>query len=141
MRFLDGREDISDGLLPGRPRFSDGVKSIQNAISEDKRRSIRDIADISGLSLGNVHAILTTQLEMNKVRARYVQLEFFISKRSERHEVSVALINRRRQNDVPECSVRLYKSSLYFNIFTVSMNSIFMIFLSVIGGVFIFHHV
>ena len=70
MRFLDGREDISDGLLPGRPRFSDGGKSIQNAISEDKRRSIRDIADISGLSLGNVHAILTTQLEMNKVRAR-----------------------------------------------------------------------
>ena len=68
-RFRDGRVDISDDLQPGRPRVSDGAKSVQDAISEDKRHSVRDRADITGLSLGNVHDILTTQLEMNKVCA------------------------------------------------------------------------
>ena len=28
--------------------------------------------------------------------------------RNERHEISETLINRRRQHDVPKCSVRLY---------------------------------
>ena len=36
------------------------------------RRSVRDIAYITGLSLGNVYAILTTQLEMTEVCARWV---------------------------------------------------------------------
>ena len=37
-----------------------------------------------------------------------LQLEVLILKRNERHEVSVTLINRRCQNDVPKYSVRLY---------------------------------
>ena len=37
-----------------------------------------------------------------------LQLEVLISKRNERHEVSVTLINRRCQNDVPKYSVRIY---------------------------------
>ena len=36
-----------------------------------------------------MHDILTTQLEINKVCARWVQMEVLISKRNERHEVSV----------------------------------------------------
>ena len=52
-----------------------------------------------------MYDILTTQLEMNKVRAAWVELEVLISKRGERHEVR--LINRRRQNDIPKYSVRL----------------------------------
>ena len=74
-RFQDGRMDISDDLRPGRPSISDGAKSVQVAIVEDKQHSVRDITDITELSLGNVHDILTSQLEMNKVNARWVQLE------------------------------------------------------------------
>ena len=55
---------------------------------------MRDIADITELSMGNVHNILTSQLEMNKVNAQWVQLEGFILKRNERLGVSIALINR-----------------------------------------------
>ena len=57
--------------------MSDGAKGVQDAISENRRRSVRDIADITGLSLGSVHVVvvvffLTTLLEMNKVCAQWV---------------------------------------------------------------------
>ena len=105
-RFRDGIADISDDLRPWRPRIFDGAKSVQDPISV--QRSIRDIADITGQLLGNVRDILTTQQEITKVCARWVHAAGgTYSKRNERH-VSVTLINRRRQNDVPKCSVRLY---------------------------------
>ena len=99
--------NISDDLRPGRPTISDGATRVQVVILEDKRHSVRDIADITELSMGNVHNILTTQLEMNKVNAQWVQLEVFILKRNERLGVSIALINRRCKKDVPKCSVPL----------------------------------
>ena len=43
--------DISDDLQPWRSRISDGAKSIQDVISEDRRHSVRNIANITGLSL------------------------------------------------------------------------------------------
>ena len=59
-QFWDGRMVISDALRPWRPRISDGAKSVQGAISEARRRSVRNIADITELSFGIVHDILTT---------------------------------------------------------------------------------
>ena len=71
-RFRDGRVDISNDLLPGRPHISHRAKSVQDAILEGKRRSVKYIADITRLSLGNMHYILTTQLEMNMICAQCV---------------------------------------------------------------------
>ena len=35
-RFRNGSVDIRDQLRPGRARISDGTKSVQDAISEDR---------------------------------------------------------------------------------------------------------
>ena len=49
-RFRDGTVDITDELPPGRPCISDGATRVQDAISEDKQRSIREIANITVLT-------------------------------------------------------------------------------------------
>ena len=49
-RFRDGTVDITDDLPPGRPCISDGATRVQDAISEDKQRSIREIANITVLT-------------------------------------------------------------------------------------------
>ena len=107
-RFRDCRVDISNDLLPGRPRISHRVRSVQEAILKGKRRSVKYIADITGLSLGNMHYILTTQLEMNMICAGWVPRMLTSDERNERHEVSVTPINQRHQNDVLNCYIRLY---------------------------------
>ena len=65
---------------------------------------------------------------MNKVNARWVQLEVFILKRNEILGVSIALNNRQCKNDVPKCPVPLCHPSFIcillsqhtFNIFDFS---------------------
>ena len=102
--------DISDDLWPGRPHISDGIRAFRTRFRRT-RDVQRDIADITGLSLGNVHDILTTQIEMNKVCAPWVLRMLTSDERNERHEVSITLLNRGRQNEFPKCSVRLYHTN------------------------------
>ena len=97
-RFRDGRVDISDDLRSGRPRISDSARNVQDTISDDKRRSVQDIADMTGLSLGTVHDILTSQLEMNKVCARWVPRLLTSDEMTERVKVWGSFLARFRKD-------------------------------------------
>ncbi|XP_053389458.1 protein GVQW3-like [Mercenaria mercenaria] len=69
-RFSEGLDDVSDKQRTGRPRRSESeVKQVREIISEDRRRSVREISDITGISVTGVHNILTEELGMGKVCA------------------------------------------------------------------------
>lgn len=74
-QFAEGRESIDDdrGKCP-KPtlRTEKNCKLVDAIIKEDRRITVREIADRSGLSVGTVHTILHVDLNLSKKAARWV---------------------------------------------------------------------
>ena len=73
-RFRSGRDSIEDDPRSGRPAVvvcsvRDRVKDMVNC---DRRITVRSIADELDVSVSTVHGILTDELGMSKVSARWV---------------------------------------------------------------------
>ena len=73
-RFRSGRDSIEDDSRSGRPAVlvcsvRDRVKDMVNC---DRRITVRSIADELDVSVSTVHGILTDELGMSKVSARWV---------------------------------------------------------------------
>jgi histone-lysine N-methyltransferase SETMAR len=73
-RFKDGRSNISDDARSGRPSVITPtlVASVKTFIEEDRRRSIRDVVDGTGIAFGTVWNILHEHLHMKRICARWV---------------------------------------------------------------------
>lgn len=72
-RFSDGRETVKSDVRSGRPQKTgdDAMTFVERIVKEDRRVSVRDINERTGLSVGAVHKVLK-KLGMNKVCARWV---------------------------------------------------------------------
>ncbi|XP_060576133.1 histone-lysine N-methyltransferase SETMAR-like [Ruditapes philippinarum] len=72
-RFVDGWTEEQRGNA-GRPREFDDrlIQSVTDAIKEDRRLTIREVALISGCSKSTVHRILHENLNMSRVCAGWV---------------------------------------------------------------------
>jgi histone-lysine N-methyltransferase SETMAR len=73
--FKGGRMSLEDDEQSGRPSTSiilKYVEQIRELVHEDRRRMINDIADIVGVSYGSVQTILTLELNMRHVTAKFV---------------------------------------------------------------------
>ncbi|XP_052762208.1 protein GVQW3-like [Mya arenaria] len=65
-RFSNGREDINDDKRAGRPVTSDSLKlAVASELSTDRRQTL-------DLSHGTMHKIITNDLGMRKISARWV---------------------------------------------------------------------
>ncbi|XP_060594070.1 protein GVQW3-like, partial [Ruditapes philippinarum] len=72
-RFREGQTEITDNARSGRPcNDQRSIQDVKDHIAKDGRKSIDDIADTVGLCDGTVHKIVTKDLNMNKVCARWV---------------------------------------------------------------------
>ncbi len=74
-RFKNGQEETSDNLKSGRPRTRctrGNTQSILDLVQEDSRRSIRGLANTSGLTRGTVWNIVKKDLRMRRRCARLV---------------------------------------------------------------------
>lgn len=74
-RFRDGRESVEDDDRSGRPSTStnpDSTDAVQLQIQQNPRLSIGKMAAIVGISYGSVQTILTENLGMSRVCARWV---------------------------------------------------------------------
>ncbi|XP_041379455.1 protein GVQW3-like [Gigantopelta aegis] len=74
-RFRSGRTSLDDDKRPSRPSTSstpENVETIRQLVHEDHRRSINDIAAIIDVSYGTVQAILTSDLNMHHIAAKFV---------------------------------------------------------------------
>jgi len=74
-RFKRGRTSLPDDKRSGRTSTSStpkNVETIQRLVHEDRRRTIKDIATIVNMSYGTVRTILTCDLNMHRVAAKFV---------------------------------------------------------------------
>ena len=74
--FKEGREEVTDEHRSGRPttaRTDENVQRVREVLSSDRRLSIQAIADTLNLSTFAVHGIVTADLQMIKVCAKFVQ--------------------------------------------------------------------
>ena len=69
-RFKEGREDVSDDARrPDHPSTSttdENIKAVKKMILDNRRITIRDVADDVGISFGSCQAIFTEVLVMKR---------------------------------------------------------------------------
>jgi len=73
--FKEGRENVEDDPRSGRPISStndQNVEVVRTVMAEDRRSSVRMIAEETGLDKSAVHSILTDHLHMQKICAKLV---------------------------------------------------------------------
>ena len=72
-RFKEGRTSIDDDERQGRPATRPSlVDDVRSVVNGDRRMTVREVADKLGTSYGTVERILTLDLKMKKVSARWV---------------------------------------------------------------------
>ena len=74
-RFQEDREDVNDDSRPGRPNTSTTDKNIEpvkKMILNNRRITIREVADVVGIALGSSQAIFTDVLGMERAEKKIV---------------------------------------------------------------------
>jgi len=75
MCFKRGRISLEDDEWTGRPSMSSApknVETIRRLVHEDRRTTIKDIAEIVNVSYGTEQTILTCDLNMHRLAAKFV---------------------------------------------------------------------
>ena len=74
-RFKSGSWSFDDDPHPGRPSIShteETVACVREIIHADQRLTIREVAEDVGITFGKCHKILTEELQMRCVPAKFV---------------------------------------------------------------------
>ena len=77
-RFQSGDrtfDNVDDKKRPGRPRSgcsADNIQDVKAVVDTDKRVTISQIQEQTGLTCGTVHKILKKDLQLSRVAAKFV---------------------------------------------------------------------
>jgi hypothetical protein len=74
-RFKEGQDSVDDNLWSGRPMTSktdDCVERVRELIGANRRLTIRELSVEVGVSYETCQAILTQDLNMRRVAAKFV---------------------------------------------------------------------
>lgn len=95
-RFRSGRKSIEDDPREGRPSevISSIKDNVKDMIQRDRRMTVRTIATELSVSVSTVHEILTKELGMKKVSARWVPKLLSDEERETRVRCSSAFLER-----------------------------------------------
>ena len=95
-RFQDGREDVEDDERCGRPNTSitdENVKKVEEMIMNDRRITIREVADEVGISIGSCHDVFANVLGMKRVAAKFVPKLLNLEQKQRRMKVCQDSLN------------------------------------------------
>ena len=73
--FTEGREEVNDDTRPGRPSTSttnENTEAVKNIVMENRRITIREIAEDVGILVGSCHVIFSDILGLKRVAAKFV---------------------------------------------------------------------
>lgn len=95
-RFRSGRESIEDDHRCGRPAVvkRSAVGKVRDLVMADRRVTVSMIAKEVGVACSTVHEILTVELGMSKVSARWVPRLLTDSEKDQRARCSRAFLTR-----------------------------------------------
>lgn len=99
--FKRGRTNCQDEPRSGRPNevtSPEMVKKIHKIVLDDRRLKVRELADMVGISKSAVHRILTENLDMRKLCARWVPRLLTLEQKQRREDVSVECLAKFRSN-------------------------------------------
>ena len=105
--FKHGRTSTEDDHRSGRPcevTSQEIVDSVLDTVMQDRRTTIRQIAQTCGISKSTVERILHEKLNLNKVSARWVPRMLTADQKRRRVQVSQELLVEYRAN--PESFIR-----------------------------------
>lgn len=89
-RFKAGRTSLEDDHRSGRPSTSktdENVEKIRQLIHEDRRQTIHDLCTSVGISYGSCQEILTENLGMRRVAAKFVPRLLSVDQKQRRVDV------------------------------------------------------
>ncbi|VEN44570.1 unnamed protein product [Callosobruchus maculatus] len=72
--FSDGREDVNDEERAGRPSTSttdENIDKVKKIVLVNRRITVTEIAEDLNISIGSCHSILTNDLGMSRVAAKF----------------------------------------------------------------------
>ena len=95
-RFQESRIECKDDHRSGRPSTSitvEKVAAVQSLLEEDRRITIDYIANAIGISRGSANSILTDNLGLSKLSARWVPKALRQEQMDRRADLSVSLLN------------------------------------------------
>lgn len=97
--FKDGRESIEDKTRCGRPGSLNPSleQGVRDMLAKDRRFTVRTISSELGAAKTTVHRILTENLHMKKVSARWVPRLLSDEQKARRVECSLEFLNRYEQ--------------------------------------------
>jgi histone-lysine N-methyltransferase SETMAR len=90
--FKRGRMSCQDEHRSGRPievTTPEMVKKFHKMVLDDRRLKVRELADMAGISKSAIHRILTENLDMRKLCARWVPRLLTMEQKQRREDVSV----------------------------------------------------
>lgn len=98
-RFKNGRTSLDDDERSGRPSTStspETVHEVERIVLEDRRTTICEIADQLEISFGSVQSILTSNLGMHRVAAKFMPRLLTSDQKQFRVEVCQDLLQQSR---------------------------------------------
>ena len=104
-RFQDGREDVEDDERPGRPSTSttdENVEKVKEMVMNDRRITVREVADDVGISIGSCHEIFLNVLGMKHVAVKFVPKLLNFVQKQRRMEVAQESLTMRQLPYLPD---------------------------------------
>lgn len=99
--FRQGRTSLEDDPRSGRPKSSSTpeiVQKIHEAVLQDRRLKVSDIANRMDISTERVHFILRNELDMKKLTARWVPRFLTVEQKQVRMNLSQECLARFQKN-------------------------------------------
>ena len=100
-RFSEGRESATDEQRSGQPatsRTEENIAEIHQIVRENRRMTVRSIAEQVNINRETVSRILTEHVDMRKVCAKMVPKE--LTKEQKQRRVTICQDLLERQDDV-----------------------------------------
>ena len=95
-RFKDGRASVESDPRSGRPSTSRNVEvmdQVREKVLEDRRLTVQEIVTEVGISTGSVHSILTEDLNLRRVSAKFVPKLLTEQQKELRKEISEDMLD------------------------------------------------
>jgi len=101
-RFKGGRTSVHDDPRSGRSSTSktdDNVAKVREVIRSNRRLTVRDVAEEVSISKTVCHEILTENLSMHRIAAKFVPRLLTDDQKQNRVDVSQELLDQANDND------------------------------------------